>query len=125
MLVRVFSGAFGGFVPLKLLLQWLSASLSGRSLLYYSFSNPLAASIPAFVEQLQREFSTSNSSSAAAAGASSASGGVTVGEMWRALKIVSRKWSKACARGGSAAFADKHEQLFVELIKQIRDTRKG
>lgn len=36
-------GAFGGFVPIKAIVQWLAASMCGRGVQYYSFGNALAS----------------------------------------------------------------------------------
>lgn len=143
------SGAFGGFVPLKFLLQWLSSSLAGRSLIYYSFANPLAQSIPLFVQAINKEFGTAAvtaaaaaatqapvkwgsgatgtpppplAAAAAAAAAFSSSSGqssVTVGEMWRALKVVAPRWSRA----RESDIKNNHDGLFADLIKAIKQAR--
>jgi poly(ADP-ribose) glycohydrolase len=42
------TGAFGGHVHLKAILQWIASTLSGRTLRYFSFSNPLADQLGEF-----------------------------------------------------------------------------
>ena len=101
--VRCFSGAFGGYVPLKFVLQWLAASLAGRGVIYYPFGNPLAMSIPALVSAVNE----------LGAGASP----VSVGQMWRALVSVAPQWGQKRAREVQSESADA---LFEQIVKQLR-----
>ena len=62
-------GAFGGFVDLKAVLQWMAASMAGRPVRYYPFEDPVHGRL----EQL------------AAAVRAAPSGAVMVGWMWDML----------------------------------------
>lgn len=45
-------GVFGGDIPLKAIIQWMAASMSGRGIQYYAFADARAAHIPTFIQQL-------------------------------------------------------------------------
>jgi hypothetical protein len=99
-------GAFGGYVPLKFLLQWLSASLAGRTLLYYPFGNPLASCIPFFAAELLLLPGPA----------------VTVGELWRALRRTAREvWAP---RKTSQVDSAEPKALFNDLLNAIKAQRK-
>jgi poly(ADP-ribose) glycohydrolase len=59
-------GAFGGDVQLKILLQWIAASLAGRHMRYFAFENEECRDFPALRDALLAR-------------------GVTVGSLWMAL----------------------------------------
>lgn len=103
-----FSGAFGGYVPLKFVLQWLAASLAGRGVIYYPFANPLALAIPALLSAV-RELG----GGAAGAGASP----VSVGQMWRALVSVAPQWGQKRAR---QVQNESPDALFEQIVEQLR-----
>lgn len=106
-------GAFGGFVPLKFLLQWLACSLADRKLIYYSFGNPLAKSIPGFVRALKDNF-----------GGSGAKGGgtVTVGEMYAALQTVAPKYEHGRKED---ATPDGLFRDILQVLKANKGTKGG
>ena len=62
-------GAFGGYVDLKAILQWMAASMAGRPVQYYSFQDPVHERL----EQL------------AMAVQAAPSGAVTVAWLWKRL----------------------------------------
>jgi hypothetical protein len=91
-------------VPLKFLLQWLSSSLSHRTMHYYSFGNPLASSISAFVHQVRTEFRSDP---------------VTVGELWTALVVVAKKYATKKQEDLTK------DGLFEDILQQMRVAAGG
>jgi len=61
-------GAFGGDLPLKSMLQWIASTMSGRSMRYFTFGEPDAASLSYVCSALR-------------------SSRITVVKLWRALLL--------------------------------------
>jgi len=91
-------GAFGGFAPLKALVQWASASQCGRSLRYFPFEQDFGPEFAA----LSRDFSKA---------------GVTVGQLLSSLWLLRPASEQATEAGDKSGLYDLLRKRGQELIK--------
>lgn len=95
-------GAFGGFVPLKFLLQWIASSRAGRAMQYFSFGDALARSIPSFLAYVAEDF---------------AEAPLTVGEMWQAVQIVAADVARRRQNEWT------HDEMLQDVAQELREAR--
>ena len=112
-------GVFGGFAPLKAVLQWMAASEFGRPMLYYPFDADFGPAL----QQLADVASAANKEEQQNCAGGSGQGFVTVGWMYRALirfraKLAARQAGKNEDKNGSASV--DAQQLLTYLSEEIR-----
>ncbi len=80
-------GVFGGFIPVKALLQWVAATRSGRAVAYFPFGDKRAAKLPTLCAKWTAQR-------------------ITIAQLWSALTVLCDTHSSATA-----------DQWFDELTK--------